>query len=129
MKMLGLCNLYILVLSNPSATDLTIRVKIFNQQTSAAGIAIPTVNFIKINVHLCNCNTNVGGSDFIFVPHYVSFPAGVMRVAFNVTIVEDNILEHNESFSVGVDPLTLPNKIIIGSSSHTTITIIDDDSE
>ena len=102
----------------------------FNQQTSATGMYVHTLNFIIFNVHLCNCNTKyIGGSDFIFVPHYILFPAGVERVTFNVTIIEDNILEHNESFSVGVDRLTPPSKITIGSSSHTTITILNDDSK
>ena len=51
------------------------------------------------------------------------------RVTFNVTIIEDNILEHNESFSVIIDPLTVPNDVILENSSHTTVTIIDDDGE
>ena len=67
--------------------------------------------------------------DFIFGQRNISFPAGVTRITFNVTIIEDNILEHNESFSVSVDPLTLPNRVTIGTSNHTTITIIDNDSK
>ena len=50
-----------------------------------------------------------------------------MRVAFNVTIVEDNVLEHNESFSLSVDPLTLPNRVTIGSSGDIAVTILNDD--
>ena len=56
-------------------------------------------------------------------------PAGVTSVIFNVTIIEDSILEHNESFSLSVDPLTLPNRVTTGSSNHTRVTIIDDDSK
>ena len=73
------------------------------------------------------CNTYTEGVDFYFAPLYISFPTGVVKVAFNVTISEDTILEYNESFSVGVDPLTLPSKITIGSSSHTIVTILNDD--
>ena len=50
-----------------------------------------------------------------------------MRVTFNVTIIEDNILEHNESFSLSVDPLTLPNRVTTGGSGNTTVTILNDD--
>ena len=78
-----------------------------------------------INVHI----TFTEGLDFNFGPRNISFSAGMTRVTFNVTIIEDNILEHDERFSLSVDPLTLPNRVTIGTSSHTTITIIDDDSK
>ena len=69
------------------------------------------------------------GLDFNFGPRNILFPAGVTRITFNVTIVEDNMLEHDESFSVSVDPLILPNRVTIGSSGHTVVTIIDDESK
>ena len=74
-------------------------------------------------------NASTEGLDFSLDSYNILFPAGVTRVAFNVTIIEDNILELNETFAISTDPLTLPNKVTIGSSSHTTVTIIDDDSE
>ena len=74
-------------------------------------------------------NASTEGLDFSLDSYNILFPAGVTRVAFNVTIIEDNILELNETFAISADPLTLPNKVTIGSSSHTTVTIIDDDSE
>ena len=74
-------------------------------------------------------NTSTEGLDFSLDSHNILFPAGVTRVAFNVTIIEDNILELNETFSISIDPLTLSKKVTIGSSSHTTVTIIDNDSE
>ena len=88
---------------------------------------------VRIYVHLyskvCVTVTHIGieGLDFIFAPQNVSFPAGVIRVRFNVTIVEDNILEANESFTLGVDPLTLPDRVTTGSSNYTTVTILNDD--
>ena len=69
------------------------------------------------------------GSDFIFVPHNIFFPAGVTRVTFNVTIIEDNILERDEFFSLSVDPLTLPDRVTAGNFNDTTITIMNDDSK
>ena len=74
-------------------------------------------------------HTATEGSDFVFVPQNVSFPAEVTMVTFNVTIIEDNILEHNESFSLGIDPLTVPNRVTVGSSGDTTVTILNDDSK
>ena len=69
------------------------------------------------------------GSDFIFGLYNVLFPAGVTRAAFNVTIIEDDILEPDESFTLVIDLLTLPRRIVIGSSSQTTVTILNDDSK
>ena len=117
----------VLVLKKPSSTDLTVRVKMFNQQTSATSMYV--CSYVHHNLLYMYCNTYIEGSDFYFVPLYISFLTGVMKVAFNVTIIEDTILEYNESFSVGVDPLTLPDKITIGISSHTTVTILNDDSK
>ena len=57
------------------------------------------------------------------------FPAGVTRVPFNVTIIDDDILEHDETFTLTTDLFTLPNRVTIGSSSHAIITIINDDSK
>ena len=73
--------------------------------------------------------TSTERSDFILRTHSISFPARVTRVAFNVTIIEDNVLEPNENFSVGVDPITVPSKVTVGSSSRTTVTILNDDSK
>ena len=69
------------------------------------------------------------GSDFIFVPNNIFFPAGVTRVTFNVTIIEDDILERDEFFSLSVDPLTLPDRVTVDNFTDTTITIMNDDSK
>ena len=69
------------------------------------------------------------GSDFIFGPYDALFPAGVTRAAFNVIIIEDDILESDESFTLVIDLLTLPRRIMIGSSNQTTVTILNDDSK
>ena len=71
----------------------------------------------------------IGGSDFTFGPYLVIFPAGVTRIAFNVTIIDDKRLEHDENFTLTTDLFTLPERITIGSSGHTTITILNDDSK
>ena len=71
----------------------------------------------------------LGGLDFTSGVYAVLFPAGVTRVTFNVTIIDDNILEHDETFTLAIDLSTLPNRIIIGGSTHTRITILNDDSK
>lgn len=82
-----------------------------------------------VYVHLILIHVGIEGLDFNFVPHNIFFPAGVTRVTFNVTIIEDNTLEHDEFFSLSVDPLILPDRVTIGNYTDTTITIVNDDSK
>ena len=44
-----------------------------------------------------------------------------------ISVTNDNILEVNESFSLGVDSVTLPNNV--ASTNQTIITITDNDSK
>ena len=57
------------------------------------------------------------------------FHAGVTRVALNVSINDDSIVEDNEHFTLSINPSLLPNKVIIGNAVNVTVTVIDDDSK
>ena len=48
---------------------------------------------------------------------------------FDVPITDDNILENDETFTVAVDPSSLPNGVGVGDPSSTTVTIVNDDCE
>lgn len=118
----------VLVLSNPSSTDLMIEVKTFDQKISTTGM-YTKLYWISYNHGLTVTCTATEKLDFDSGPYNVLFPAGETTVRFIVTIIEDNILEHNESFSLSIDPLTLPSRVTVGSTNHTTVAIIDDDSK
>ena len=48
-------------------------------------------------------------------------------VPFDISIVDDTILEENESFDIVIMPKSLSNGIIRGSPGRATVTIVDDD--
>ena len=83
----------------------------------------------KLHMYVYLTVTSTEGSDFNLRTRSISFPAGVTRVTFNVTITEDSVLEPNENITVGINPITVPSTVTIGSFNNTTITILNDDSK
>ena len=60
-------------------------------------------------------------------PYTVMFPAGVIRVPFNVSINDDMISEANEDFMLTIDPASLPTGGSVGTPGSAVVTIIDND--
>ena len=72
-----------------------------------------------------------GGVDFVSEQFQLNFPAGERRANFNVTIVDDNVIENMESFQL---LLSIPNDLTskgvqVGPNSAATVTIMDNDGE
>ena len=67
------------------------------------------------------------GSDYNSGPYLVTIPAGENDVTFTITITDDDIREMSETFSLIIDPSSLPNGVT--SSSNVTVTILDHDGE
>ena len=66
------------------------------------------------------------GSDLIFVPLNITFPAGSTNNTFSITIQDDVLLEMNETFNVTL--LTFPSSRPISiADGTTTVVIVDDD--
>ena len=47
-------------------------------------------------------------------------------MSFNITIINDNVLENNETFNFTIVGESLPNNVILGKISQTTVTIVND---
>ena len=60
-------------------------------------------------------------------PYNVSIPAGQTHVVFEVSIVDDIIVERNETFTLVIIPESLPEKIKITNPERTSITIVEND--
>ena len=72
--------------------------------------------------------TCVGGSqDYNSMQHNVTFSVGVSSVSFSIPINDDQILEQDEFFTVGIS--MLPTNVIFGDISQATVTIVNDDSK
>ena len=110
----------VLVLSNPSSTDITVQVNDTNGP--AAG---KWSNIIK---KWCSYdNIAGGGADYVSGPYTVIFPVGVISVSFNASINDDNVLEDNESFTLTIIESSLPDGVTIGGTAQATVTILDTD--
>jgi len=57
----------------------------------------------------------------------VKFSAGVTSVTFDVSIIDDSILEGNENFMLTIDQLSLPSYVNRGNPGEATVTIVDND--
>ena len=71
-----------------------------------------------------NC---IGDVDYDAGLYSVMFSAGEVRVSFNISITDDNILEVTEEFNLTIISNSLPTRIFNGSIKQTTVFIIDND--
>ena len=62
-------------------------------------------------------------------PYTVAFPAGTTRVPFDIPINNDDIYEVNETFTLDIDPSSLPTDGTFDNPGQATMTIVDDDSK
>jgi len=68
-----------------------------------------------------------GNSDYVSGPYNFTIASGLTNITFNVSIINDNILEENEIFHLTIDPSSLPEDVHVGSPVLVTVTIVDDD--
>ena len=111
----------VLVLSNPSSTDITVNV--FSTDGSATGKDY-TFNFNPLKI----CGTG-GGVDYSSGPYNVTIATGQMRVPFDVPINDDNVFEGNEEILLIIDQASSLNGVIIGSPKVAVVNILDNDGE
>jgi len=74
-----------------------------------------------------HCYT-IGDVDFELAPYSVTFSSGIMTTSVTIPIINDDMLEGNETFIVNINIGTLFPKdvnISVGTMSSTAITIVD----
>ena len=59
----------------------------------------------------------------------ITIPAGQTTFSFNVSIIDDDVLEGNEDFNLIILAESLPNNITLGDHNRSTVTIVDEDSK
>ena len=74
-----------------------------------------------------NSNNLTGkGNDYNSGPYYVTFPAGEVNVSFNITIIiNDVVLEDNETFNLTIKEVSLPENVTLGKIDITQVTIVN----
>ena len=68
-----------------------------------------------------------GGVDYNSVLYNITFPAGVINVSLNVAVINDTVLETNETFNLTIVGDSLPPNVTLGENDQTTVTIVNDD--
>jgi len=73
----------------------------------------------------------VSGNGTDYFPDQVTatFSAGIATAQITFTIVNDNILEPDETFNIAIVESMLPNGVVVVDPSQVTVTIVDDDGE
>ena len=51
----------------------------------------------------------------------------ISSFTFNITIIDDNTFESNESFILTIDSSTLPSRVLVQPDCMTVVTIVNDD--
>lgn len=59
----------------------------------------------------------------------VTFPAGTTCASFDVPIIDDVILESNETFDMIIMETSLPYGVKLDDSNRAKVTILDNDSK
>ena len=84
------------------------------------------------NIVLCTCVYNyinpVDNADFDENgPFYPIIKAGTKLVNFTIPIVNDDLEEGDEIFTLNISPDELPDEVMLHSPSFMTVAILDDD--
>ena len=66
-----------------------------------------------------------GGDDYDSGPYTITIPAGMTSAALDVEIVDDNVIERNETFYVAILTRSLPNGVVVGSPGQAQVTILN----
>ena len=73
--------------------------------------------------------TFTGNSDYYPGPYNVTFPAGETTMSFNVSVIDDNIVERNEIFTLSIDNNALPRGVVRLTPHSVSVIIENDDSK
>ena len=78
-----------------------------------------------------NCDVCIitGGDDYAPGPFSVTIPAGETSVPFNISIIDDNIFEANELFTLTIDSSSLSSRVLVQPGCMAIITIVDNEGE
>ena len=96
----------VLVLSNPSLTDITIRV--IDSEVSAT-------------------SSLIGGGDYASGPYSITIPAGHTSISLDITVTDDGVVEDEEIFRLAIMPESLPYLVSRGNPGVAMVTIVSDD--
>ena len=112
----------VLVLSNPSSTDITAVVY------STNGTAFGKYTKSECLIYTLMRSILTGeGIDYGSGPYTVTFVAGQTHTVFNVPLNNDDYYEGNENFVITINSSSLLSRVTPDNPSLATVTIVDND--
>ena len=78
-------------------------------------------------VHTYVCIICLENDDYESGPYNVTFFAGTTAASFNVSIINDDVLENDETFHLTIRPPSAPDNVIVGEPVQATVTVADFD--
>ena len=67
------------------------------------------------------------GVDYNSGPYSVMIITGETSASLNIAIIDDNILENQEQFTLSINKSSLTSNVMLGDHDETTVIIIMDD--
>ena len=110
-----------LVLSNPSSSNITIRIDTIDREATGE-----TFKYQKKSPLICCVGMD---QDYFSGPYFIVFPAGTIESMFNILIMDDDLLEKTEAFDVIINSSSLPSNITISERGEAAVIIWDNDGE
>ena len=68
-----------------------------------------------------------GEIDYVSGPYSVTFPANHTRAPLDVPIIDDNLSEGIEMFTLTINSSSLPRHVNVGNLPRATVIIVDND--
>ena len=69
----------------------------------------------------------IGNEDYKHGPFNVTIPTGETSVLLNISIIDDNVFEGNESFSITIDSFSLPSRVLLQPDCMLMVMVVDND--
>ena len=113
----------VLILSNPSSTDIT--VKVFSIDIAAIGEYFGMFELLQLSL----LYVTGGRVDYESGPYTVIIPAEESSIQFDISIVDDDVLEGNERFNLIINSSSLPNHVTVTTPYQARVIIVDNDGE
>ena len=67
--------------------------------------------------------------DYHLGSYHITFLSGITLAVFNISIINDNIVEKKENFTLSINESSLPFGVIIGKHNQAQVIIKDNDSK
>ena len=90
-------------------------------------ISLSAISDSDTTIHYTVTGTADGGDDYVALPGSVTIAAGHDSATLDVTLIDDYLLELNETVIVTLDSITGDGDISIGSANAATVTIADNE--